>query len=92
MSKNSLFFSFFLVMMVAIIVVIFTYQKSVDPYARIADFESCSKAGGSIMESYPRQCILKNGLSFPERVVETECRTKNDCPTDQTCINFKCTK
>ncbi|MEK7161633.1 MAG: hypothetical protein AAB729_02995 [Patescibacteria group bacterium] len=92
MSKNSLFFSFFLVIMVAIVVVILTYKQPVDRFAGVTDFEGCAKAGGKIMESYPRQCALTNGKYFVEQIVETECRTKADCPDNQVCLNFKCTK
>ncbi|MFA5991328.1 MAG: hypothetical protein WC794_03730 [Candidatus Doudnabacteria bacterium] len=92
MSKNSLFFSFFLLVMVAIMVVILTYKKPVDRYAEVKDFALCAQAGGKIMESYPRQCALPNGKFFVEQIVETECSTKTDCPNNQACINNKCAK
>lgn len=92
MSKNNLFFGFFLVVLVAIITTIIFYQKPADPYEGITDFESCQKAGGKIMESYPRQCGLENGKFFTEQIVETECLIKNECPNGQICINNKCVK
>jgi len=92
MSKNSLFFGFFLVVLVAVIITIIFYEKPVDRYEGITDFEACQKAGGKIMEIYPRLCELKNGESFIEQIAETECLTKNECPNGQTCINNKCTK
>lgn len=91
MSKNNLFFSFFLLVMVAIMVIIVTYEKPADRLESIVDFESCSKSGGRIMESYPRQCSLQNGKFFTEQIVETECRTITDCQQDQVCINNNCT-
>lgn len=78
--------------LVAVIVTIVFYEKPVDRYESITDFKACEKAGGKIMESYPRQCALENGKFFVEQIVETECKTKNECPNGQTCINNKCTK
>lgn len=92
MSRNSLFFSFFLLMMVAIMVVILTYKKPVERFSEVKDFAQCAQAGGKIMESYPRQCSLQNGKFFVEQIVEIECRIKADCPKEQSCVNNKCTK
>lgn len=90
MSKNSLFFGFFLVIFVAIIVAIVFYRKPVEPYQAVENFESCVSAGGKVMASYPRQCSLPNGKFFVEQIIETECLVNSDCRAGQSCVNYKC--
>lgn len=36
---------------------------------RITSFTECALAGNPVMESYPRQCVTKDGLHFTEEVV-----------------------
>ena len=40
--------------------------------ARINDFESCSKAGYAIMETFPEQCRTADGRSFTRKLTDEE--------------------
>ncbi len=85
----------FLGMFITVVVIILLsrdQQKASLKVNEINSFEECVKEGGSVMESYPRQCANKNGKLFIEQVVAQECGGVNDCPVGLACINHTCQK
>ena len=38
--------------------------KKPDMRSSVSDFDSCAKAGGAILESYPERCVAKDGKTF----------------------------
>jgi len=45
------------------------------------NFGECERAGGAIMESYPRICKTKEGQSFIEKIEKPGETTSEDCKT-----------
>ena len=43
-------------------------ESQVVEEVEVTDFESCVKAGNSVMESYPRQCSTKEGKIYVEDI------------------------
>lgn len=95
MNKTRVAFAIFLGLFVTVVVIILLskdQQKNTGELKKINSFEECAKAGNPVMESYPRQCRLKNGELFIERVITQECVNIKDCPANMACINHVCQK
>jgi hypothetical protein len=91
-SRNSIYFGFFLFVFAAVAVVIILYArggKSGKP-SQITNFEQCSAAGYPVMQSYPRQCSLPDGRFFVETGLAGECSKLEDCASGSACVNHAC--
>lgn len=94
-SPKKVYISFFLLIFVAALVVVFSRQtqKPADVAStKINSFEECAKLGYPIMESYPRQCSSPDGRFFLETLVQMQCQVNKDCPSGLTCSDGECKK
>lgn len=61
--RNIIFYLVFLVLIVAMGFIGYTYMQQ-RSYAHITTYEECAKAGYPILESYPPRCMTPDGKSF----------------------------
>jgi hypothetical protein len=57
---------FILILVLAVVLLFFVFTQSTNDIKEITDFEGCITAGNPAMESYPQQCITKDGKHFVE--------------------------
>lgn len=56
------------VLFVAIIAVVLSFDIGKTKNNTPATFEECVKSGNIVQEIYPRRCVLENGISFTENI------------------------
>ncbi len=94
-SPKKVYISFFLLIFVAGLVVVFsrqTQKPAVVAMPKVNSFEECAKLGYPIMESYPRQCSSPDGKFFVETMAARQCQVNTDCPSGLACLDGECKK